>query len=123
MEIKSYRQYIDTGKDKIDELDNYRRQLIAQCKQLQKYIDSAYDYSVIDIDIDDIGYELLYAPDDEKYAEWSDRTSDAEIDRAYDIYERQNAAYSEVADIADILDDIKYLIKKAEDKLAWVDGE
>ena len=124
MQINSYKSYIEAAEANIELFNDIRRKLIAQCKQLYNYIESAYDETILDTDYESrIEDASLYAPDDPEYADWSDDLSDREFDVLFDKYEQESDAFNEVADILDNIDEIQQLIRRIESNLSWVEGE
>ena len=124
MQIKSYKDYMKAADANIEKFGDIRRQLIAQCKQIYNYIESAYDRAALDTNYEsEIERVSLYSPDDPKYADWSDNLSDREFDVLFDKYEQESEAFNEVADILDNIDEIQRLIEQVERNLSWVEGE
>lgn len=119
MSIKSYTEYIGVINGSLDRLDEIRRQLIAQSKQLYQRIQSAEQYTQADYDEYDIDD---FALDPESY-DWFDEISDAEADKAYRLYEKALKKSKEVSDILDAIDDVAYLIDRCDDDLSWIEGE
>jgi hypothetical protein len=117
--IQSYDEYIDIIDSNLDRLDEIRRQLIVQCKQLYQRIQSASQYTESDYTEYDIDDFIL---DPERY-DWFDDISDAEASKVYRLYEKALNKSKEVSDILDTIDDVAYLIDRCDDDLLWVGGE
>lgn len=119
MSIKSYNEYIGVVNGNLDKLDEIRRQLIAQCKQLYQRVQSALEYTDADYDEYDIDRYVL---EPESY-DWFEEIGDEEADRAYRLYEKAYLLSNDVSDILDAIDDVKYYIEKCESDLSWVEGD
>lgn len=118
----SFEEYGKILRKARNEAEQGRRSLTATCLKIYNYIQSALDFLDSADNVDESVLDKYNIYDPESY-DWFDTISDEEVNYVYDEYERLYTDDKDVLEIIDIMDDVRYLLTKLEDKLKWTEGE